>query len=209
MEENKYRDILLDMLMDCAICRLFGRDYKEQAHKPNTFLLPNDCEITDIELVDVPISYNYSLVFNTKTKKYDIASFLRSPIKKNGKNECFLFRNADFLNTEEVLSVLSASFDIDLIGKLVVMAKERFKVYKYLDKLVSNVTYYSGGLAFYSLSADQTMFMTHKRTIITFFYRIFSQTEEIDKSLISQTINEREKWIIKEYRKRIKLNVFK
>ena len=208
MEENKYRDILLDMLMDCAICRLFGRDYKEQAHKPNTFLLPNDCEITDIELVDVPISYNYALVFNTKTKKYDIASFLRSPIKKNEKNECFLFRNADFLNTEEVLNVLSANFPIDLIGSLAFMAKERFKVYKYLDKLVSNVTYYSGGLAFYSLSADQITFLTHKRTIITFFYRIFSQTEEIDKSLIIQTINEKEKRLIQEYRKRIKLNVF-
>lgn len=208
MEDYKNRDILMDMLIDCAIHRLFGNAYKQQIRKPNSVLKPVNCEVSDIEIVDVPIAFNYVLVFNKKTNKYDIASFLHQKISFSETNECFLFREVDFLEDDEVLNVLSANFDTNLIANLIVMAKERFKVYKYLNRLISNITYYSGGISVYSLNEDQTMFITHKRTIVTFFYRIFSQTEEIDKSLITQTINKREKWIIQQYRKRIKLNVF-
>ena len=80
MEDYKNRDILMDMLIDCAIQRLFGTAYKQQIRKPNSVLKPVNCELSDIEIVDVPIAFNYVLVFNKKTNKYDIASFLYQKI---------------------------------------------------------------------------------------------------------------------------------
>lgn len=189
---KKFKEIFVDYI----IVSLFGENYKEiyKSYLPN-MLEPLKVHHHDNVKYIYEISERNLVLVLVDDKYYDLA------VKIN--NEFFLIKELS-QQTFYFRDLMEEFLDSDFIISCLEKYNNQKKIFEYNDKILTKLTYnkFEHAIMVYSIFDNETKKYIHRVTKYFILEKYFDSEDTLTKEDIIRKINENEREMIREYRKK-------